>query len=137
MVSDEWLTRLVVLVKERAKTLVEMVEWVKPYFGQGVSLEEDVANKFLTPDIAPVLAQLVERFAAFPAFSKQEWEALFQRTGARNRHEDGPVGAAGSSGIDRPRGKSWIIRRHGGAGSGTNHLAASASHRHEASGKQP
>ncbi len=33
-VSDEWLAQLVVLVKERAKTLVEMVDWVRPYFGQ-------------------------------------------------------------------------------------------------------
>src|SRR5687767_7700734 len=33
---DEWLTRLVVLVRERTKTLVEMVEWVKPYFGEAV-----------------------------------------------------------------------------------------------------
>src|SRR5215217_3869953 len=78
-ISDEWLTRLVVLVKERAKTLVEMVEWVKPYFGQAVPLEDDIAKKLLTPDIAPVLAKLVERFKAFPAFSKQEWEDSFKQ----------------------------------------------------------
>lgn len=33
-VPFEWLVQLVVLVRERAKTLVEMVEWVKPYFGE-------------------------------------------------------------------------------------------------------
>jgi len=42
-VSMEWLAQLVVLVKERAKTLVEMVEWVRPYFGESVVFEEEAA----------------------------------------------------------------------------------------------
>jgi glutamyl-tRNA synthetase len=77
-VSDEWLTQLVVLVKERAKTLVEMVEWVKPYFGQAVTFEEKAAKKFLTPAIAPVLQNLLSRFEAFSNFSKQTWEESFK-----------------------------------------------------------
>lgn len=78
-VSEDWLARLVVLVKERAKTLVEMVEWVKPYFGQTAPLEEEAAKKFLTAAMAPVLTKLVERFQAFPTFSKLEWEAEFKK----------------------------------------------------------
>jgi len=78
-VSDEWLGQLVVLVKERAKTLVEMVEWVKPYFGQVVPFEEEAAKKFLTPTIAPLLQKLVTRFEAFPSFSKQVWEESFKK----------------------------------------------------------
>jgi len=39
-VSTDWLAQLVILVKERAKTLMEMVEWVKPYFGQAVVYDE-------------------------------------------------------------------------------------------------
>ncbi len=78
-VSMEWLAQLVVLVRERAKTLVEMVEWVKPYFGQAVVVEEDAAKKFLTPETAPGLARLVERFEALPVFSKQEWEEAFKK----------------------------------------------------------
>lgn len=78
-VSAEWLAQLVVLVKERAKTLVEMVDWVKPYFGQTVSFEGEAAKKFLTPAIAPVLGKLLARFEAFPTFSKQEWETSFKK----------------------------------------------------------
>jgi glutamyl-tRNA synthetase len=78
-VSPEWLAQLVVLVKERAKTLVEMVEWVRPYFGESVVLEEEAAKKFLTPAIAPVLGKLLARFESFPTLSKQVWEESFKK----------------------------------------------------------
>lgn len=78
-VSDEWLAQLVVLVKERAKTLVEMVEWVKPYFGQEAQFEMEAAKKFLTPTVAPLLHKLLARFEAFPSFSKQVWEESFKK----------------------------------------------------------
>jgi glutamyl-tRNA synthetase len=78
-VSTEWLAQLVVLVKERTKTLVEMVHWVTPYFGQAVVFDEEAAKKFLTSTQAPVLAKLLTRFEAFPAFSKQEWEESFKQ----------------------------------------------------------
>jgi len=78
-VSPGWLAQLVVLVKERAKTLVEMIDWVRPYFGQAVICDEEAAKKFLTPAIAPVLGKLLARFEAFPAFSKQQWEEAFKQ----------------------------------------------------------
>jgi glutamyl-tRNA synthetase len=78
-VSKEWLVQLVVLVKERAKTLVEMVDWVRPYFGQAVTLDEEAAKKFLTPGIAPVLGKLLIRFEATPVFLKQQWEEVFKQ----------------------------------------------------------
>ena len=78
-VSEEWLAQLVVLVKERAKTLVDMVDWVRPYFGQLAPVEEEAAKKFLTPAIAPLLQKLVTRFEAFPSFSKPAWEESFKR----------------------------------------------------------
>jgi glutamyl-tRNA synthetase len=78
-VTAEWLAQLVVLVKERTKTLLEMVEWVKPYFGQAVRYEEDAARKFLTPAMAPVLQKLLDRFKTFPGFSKPTWEESFKK----------------------------------------------------------
>jgi len=78
-VSDEWLAQLVVLVKERAKTLVDMVEWVRPYFGQIVTVDEEAARKFLTPTIIAALNKLIVRFEALPAYSKSEWENSFKQ----------------------------------------------------------
>jgi len=78
-VPREWLAQLVVLVRERAKTLVEMVEWVKPYFGDTVVWEEEAARKFLTPGTSPMLRKLLDRFLSLPGFSKQAWEEQFKR----------------------------------------------------------
>ena len=75
----DWLVNLVVMVRERTKTLLEMVDWVRPYFGEAVTCDEEAARKFLTPTIAPILGQLLTRFEAFPAFSKQQWEAAFKQ----------------------------------------------------------
>jgi glutamyl-tRNA synthetase len=77
--APEWLAQLVVLVKERAKTLTDMVMWVTPYFGQEAAMDEEAAKKFLTPGIAPVLQKLLERFEAFSVFSKQAWEESFKK----------------------------------------------------------
>lgn len=78
-VPDSWLAQLVVLVKERAKTLVDMVEWVKPYFGQAVTYDEEAAKKFMTPAIAPIFGRLITRFEALPVFSKQTGEETFKQ----------------------------------------------------------
>jgi glutamyl-tRNA synthetase len=78
-VLPEWLAQLVVLVKERAKTLTDMVMWVTPYFGQAVAIDDEAAKKFLTPTMAPILSKLIARFEAFPTFSKQEWEESFKK----------------------------------------------------------
>ena len=78
-ISSDWLAQSVVLVKERAKTLVEMVDWVRPYLGQAVTCDEEAAKKFLTPAIEPALGKLLARFEAFPAFSKQQWEGAFKQ----------------------------------------------------------
>jgi glutamyl-tRNA synthetase len=77
--SPEWLAKLVVLVRERAKTLAEMVTWVTPYFGLDVTMDEEVAKTVLTPAIAPVLAELVARFEAEPVFDKARWATLFKQ----------------------------------------------------------
>ena len=77
-VSEEWLSQLVILVRVRTKTLVEMVDWVKPYFGVAVTLEDEAATKFLTPTVAPFLKKLTERIASLPAFSKPALEACFK-----------------------------------------------------------
>ena len=78
-VSTEWLAQLVVLVKERTKTLLEMVHWAMPYFGETVQFDDEAARKFLTSAQAPVLSKLLQRFEGFPVFSKHEWEEAFKK----------------------------------------------------------
>jgi glutamyl-tRNA synthetase len=77
-VPAEWLARLVILVRERTKTLMEMVDWVKPYFGEAVTVEDEAAKKYLTQAVAPVLKKLTERIGSLPGFSKPALEASFK-----------------------------------------------------------
>ena len=78
-VSSDWLAKLVVMVRERTKTLVEMVTWATPYFGQDVTMDEEAAKKFLTPAMAPALATLAARFEVEPVFHKEQWETIFKQ----------------------------------------------------------
>ncbi len=78
-VSTDWLAQLVVLVRERTKTLVEMVHWVRPYFGEMVVFDEEAEKKFLTATSSPILTKLAARLEAFPMFSKLEWEDSFKK----------------------------------------------------------
>lgn len=77
-VSQEWLEQVVVLVKERTKTLLEMVNWITPYFGDEAVMDESAVQKFLTPSVAPVLDKLIHRFESLPVFTKAEWEEAFK-----------------------------------------------------------
>ena len=78
-VSSDWLAKLVVMVRERTKTLVEMVTWATPYFGQDVAMDEEAVKKFLTPAMAPALATLAARFEVEPVFHKEQWETIFKQ----------------------------------------------------------
>lgn len=78
-VSIELLSKLVVLVRERTKTLIEMVHWVRPYLEETAAYEEEAAKKFLTASQVPVLTKLAARFETFPTFSKHEWEDAFKK----------------------------------------------------------
>ena len=78
-VTPEWLARLVVMVRERTKTLVEMVTWATPYFGQDVAMDGEAAKKFLVPAMAPAMARLIARFEAEPVFHKEQWETIFKQ----------------------------------------------------------
>ena len=77
-VPKEWLAQLVLLVRERTKTLVEMVDWVKPYFGEAVPLEDEAVKKYLTQAVAPVLKKLSDRIGSLSEFSKPALEGCFK-----------------------------------------------------------
>ncbi len=61
---------------ERAKTLVEMVEWTLPYITEPVAMDEAAAGKFLTPTIAPSLNKFAERVKTVAPFSKETLEPV-------------------------------------------------------------
>ena len=65
-------------LRERAKTLVEMVDWTLPYVTETVAMDEAAAGKFLTPEIASILSKFAERAKTVDLFSKETLEPVVQ-----------------------------------------------------------
>jgi glutamyl-tRNA synthetase len=68
--DDPRLVRIVVALRERSKTLVEMAELARFFFGRGVTVDEKAAAKHLTPESRALLEQVRHRLA-----SLDRWEA--------------------------------------------------------------
>jgi glutamyl-tRNA synthetase len=68
--DDELLEGIVLSQRERSKTLKEMAENSRFFFGDDVMLEPKAAEKHLTPDAKALLAELRVRFAGI-----DKWEA--------------------------------------------------------------
>ena len=75
---EGWLEQLVVALRERCKTLVEMATMAAPYVQRDIVIEEDAAKKHLTPDITPALSRFADRVAALAEFSHAALEKAFK-----------------------------------------------------------
>lgn len=78
-VDQAWLEQVVVTIRERTKTLPDMVQWAAPYFGNEPVMDEEAAKKHLPAATAPMLEELTGRLAALPQFSKLSWEEAFKQ----------------------------------------------------------
>src|SRR3989449_8187898 len=75
-----WLVRVVATLRERAKTLVELADFCRFYLIDTIEPEAKAAAKHLTADIAPVLANLVDRLTALLRWDAYTIEEAFQAT---------------------------------------------------------
>jgi glutamyl-tRNA synthetase len=73
-----WMEQLVVMLRERARTLVEMAAAAEPYMVQEPRMESEAVQKFLTPTMAPILETLAQRFHSAKEFSKETLEGIFK-----------------------------------------------------------
>ena len=73
-----WMEQLVIMLRERARTLVEMAAAAEPYMVQEPTMESEAVQKFLTPTIAPILEALAQRFHSAKEFSKETLEGIFK-----------------------------------------------------------
>lgn len=83
----DYLTRVVATLKPRAQTLVEMAEKARFYFQDPRPYDPQAAKKFLTPDIAPVLQEIIRRLEELPTLAEENLAQLFadlqQQTGRK------------------------------------------------------
>jgi glutamyl-tRNA synthetase len=75
-----WLTRAVATLQERAKTLLELAEFLRFYVSDDVEPAPKAAAQHLTPAVAPVLAELIERLEGLPTWDVTALESAFRDT---------------------------------------------------------
>ncbi len=84
--TEDYLLSAIETVKTRAKTLVEMAEMMHFYLVEDVEYEEKSAKKFLVPEIAPVLREVIESLKTLPLEEKileDYFRSLAERTGIK------------------------------------------------------
>jgi glutamyl-tRNA synthetase len=75
-----WLEKMIATLKERAKTLAEMVDAARYYLAEDISYEEKTAKKLLTQDSVAPLQSLMRKLSVLTDFSEPSIEQAFAAT---------------------------------------------------------
>jgi len=75
-----WLEKMVATLRERAKTLAELVESAHYYLTDDIRLDEKAVKKFLTPEAAEPLKSLIARLSTLHDFDEAGIEREFTAT---------------------------------------------------------
>jgi len=76
--EDAWIARMVATMRERARTLLELVDNAHYYFGDEVEIDPKAGGKFLRPEMRSLLADLTERLARTPTWEAPSIHAVFE-----------------------------------------------------------
>jgi glutamyl-tRNA synthetase len=72
-----WLGKMAATLRERAKTLAELVDQAHFYLSDEMNLDDKAAKKFLTPEIREPLLELIDKLEALTDFSEANIESAF------------------------------------------------------------
>ncbi len=75
-----WLEKMVATLRERAKTLVELVDSAEYFLSDDIKVDEKAAAKLFTKDIHAPMSCLTEHLAALDDFSEATIEEAFTNT---------------------------------------------------------
>jgi glutamyl-tRNA synthetase len=82
--DDAWLEKMVATLKERAKTLVELVDFAKFYLRDDIETDPKAAAKFLKPEVKEQLAALAAELDKLADdFSEASIQRIFEEVLAR------------------------------------------------------
>jgi len=75
----DWLAKIVEAQREKAKTMVEMVELSRYFFADTVTFDEKAKGKFLKDETKPVLERLIELMEPLDAFGEETLKPVFEK----------------------------------------------------------
>jgi len=82
--DDAWLCRMLATLRERAKTLVELVDFASFYLNDTIAIDPKAAAKFLKPESAEPLKALADELDAIAGdFTEATIQAAFERVLAK------------------------------------------------------
>ena len=76
--ADDWLAKMIATLRERARTLSELVELGWYYVSDDVALDPKASAKFLKPDTRPLLEALAERLGALATWDPHSIQQVFE-----------------------------------------------------------
>lgn len=83
--DKDWLEKMIATLKERAKTLAELVEQAQYYLSDDILIDEKAAKKFLTPEIMAPLKGLIQKLSELADFTdsavQQAFTEVLEQTG--------------------------------------------------------
>jgi glutamyl-tRNA synthetase len=118
-----WLAKAIVTLKERSRTLLEMVKSLRYYIAGDIEYQEEAREKFLNREILDLLIEFKNELVSLSDFSEQAIENLFRTIAERHNIKLGklaqPVRVALTGGTQSPGifdvinivGKEKTIRR--------------------------
>jgi glutamyl-tRNA synthetase len=87
----EWRGRMIATLRERAKTLVELVDMAHFFLSDEIRWDEKAVEKFLTKEIAPLLEKVVGAIENTEDFSEKSIEEAFARIMAEENLQLGKI----------------------------------------------
>jgi glutamyl-tRNA synthetase len=76
---DEKLVKIVIELSQRAKTLNDIADTIGYFYAEEIGYDEKAANKFLTPEILPVLQDITDRLSQLSDFNMDEMHKIFDQ----------------------------------------------------------
>jgi len=77
--DDAWLEKMIATLRERAKTMVELVEFARFYLSDTIVIDPKAAAKFLKPEVAAPLRALADAIEALGGeFTEHRVQAAFE-----------------------------------------------------------
>jgi glutamyl-tRNA synthetase len=73
----DWFKKLVAMLTERSHTLVELKTGALPFLVEEITMDDKARAKHLTPDVAPLLSELINRLKSIEHFTHDEVEKVF------------------------------------------------------------
>ncbi len=78
-ITDEEIAKVIPLLQERSKTLLEMAKGMEFYFIKDIKYDEKAVEKFFIPSIKPVFERLIEILEKTEDFSHSSIEGVFNK----------------------------------------------------------